>query len=225
MGDVPRRNRKNMSFSTCKYDRELQFIWSRLNFLRKNLDAGKEVDGKSREEMINDVEELTERQRGIEITYMESEMAEYLIEIKAKHNAPPIDLDAPSDEPAIGKDLSHLSDDPMEQVASINQEILELENELVKAEIECDDKKCQKIGMSIASLKSRRTDIVERMKSQREEATKEPEASAIVSDIDVNEMIKDLASLRTQLGVLRSEVMDLRGELAQLGDRLGIDRF
>lgn len=216
-----------MSFSTCKYDRELLFIWSRLNFLRKNLDAGKEVDGKSREEMLEDIKELSERQREIEATYSESEMGEYLIEMRMKHNAPSIDLEAPSNEPAPAMDLSDLSDDPMEQVTSINKEILELENQLVEAEIDRDEGRCLKIKMSITSLKSRRNDIVERIKAEAEkdEGAEESETSVDVADADIDEMKKDIASLRTQIGVLRSEVLDLRGELAQLSDRLGVDRF
>lgn len=214
-----------MSFSTCKYDRELLFIWSRLNFLRKNLDAGKEVDGKNREEMLQEVKELTERQRGIEVTYSEAEMEEYLIEMRMKHNAPPIDLEAPSDEPAHAMDLSDLSDDPREQVSSINEEILELENQLVEAEIDRDEGRCLKIEMSIASLKSRRNDIVERIKAEAEKDEDAEDSGTSAADADADEMKRDIASLRTQIGVLRSEVLDLRGELAQLSDRLGVDRF
>ncbi|MFA7186358.1 MAG: hypothetical protein WC082_15765, partial [Victivallales bacterium] len=59
-----------MSFSTCKYDRELRFIWSRLNYLKKNMDSGK-IIGDELKEAEKEYDMLHERQKDIETTYID----------------------------------------------------------------------------------------------------------------------------------------------------------
>lgn len=209
-----------MSFSTCKYDRELRFIWSRLNYLKKNMDAGK-ITGKELAEAKEEYDFLYSRQYEIETTYNESGMSEYLDELKAYCSGPPLELDdsgyiIEEDEEEVQISCEH----PLAQITSINIEIADLDNMLVYAQLNGDDNECKKLKMSIESLKSRRADLIEHAKALEDEDEEEPVET--VCDDEFNEVKKDVASLRTQLGVLRSEVMELKGLITQISDYIDI---
>lgn len=209
-----------MSFSTCKYDRELRFIWSRLNYLKKNMDAGK-ITGKELAEAKEEYDFLYSRQYEIETTYNESGMSEYLDELKAYCSGPPLEFDdsgyiIEEDEEEVQISCEH----PLAQITSINIEIADLDNMLVYAQLNGDDNECKKLKMSIESLKSRRADLIEHAKALEDEDEEEPVET--VCDDEFNEVKKDVASLRTQLGVLRSEVMELKGLITQISDYIDI---
>lgn len=57
------------------------------------------------------------------------------------------------------------SDDLKAQLRSINAEIAQLEDRLVEAEIEGDEVEQGKINMMISSLRSRRSDLIERARA------------------------------------------------------------
>jgi hypothetical protein len=220
-----------MSFSTCKYDRELRFIWSRLNYLKKNMDSGK-ITGDELKEAKEEYEMLQGRQNDIESTYIESEMGDYLVEFKASCLAPPLNpedfglyLDKDDDEDvAEVKEVRTMAcEHPLAQITSINAEIAELDNALVNAQLNGDDAECKKLEMSIDSLKSRRADLIEQMKAIEEEAEEE-DKPVQASDGELEEVKKDLTSLRTQLGILRTEVLDLKGMVTQLSDYMNMHR-
>lgn len=219
-----------MSFSTCKYDRELRFIWSRLNYLKKNMDSGK-ISGDELKEAKKEYEMLQGRQNDIESTYIESEMGDYLVEFKASCLAPPLNpedfglyLDKDDEDDETVEEVRTMAcEHPLAQITSINAEIAELDNALVNAQLNRDDAECKKLEMSIDSLKSRRADLIEQMKVIEEEAEAE-EKPVQVSDGELDEIKKDVSSLRTQLGILRTEVLDLKGMVTQLSDYMNMHR-
>ena len=213
-----------MSFATCKYDRELKFIWSRLNYLQKTLDSGNLPEAK-RKEMEKEFEFLAGRNEEISQTYIDSGMKEYLVELKTKCSTPPLDFDNFDIGPCKNSKKEE-SDNPhpMMEISSINEELSELDDALVRAQLNGDADECKKIEMSVATLKSRRFDLIEQMKSADEEGEEEEETDASVYNEDLEELKKDIASLRTQLGMLRNDVMDLKGAISQMTYSMGDDR-
>lgn len=216
-----------MTFSTCKYDRELRFIWSRLNYLKKNMDAGK-ITGDELKEAKEEYEMLSERQVEIETTYIEGGLGEYLATFKAECLAPPLDIKdfepAYLEDDDVAEEAPRMScEHPLAQITNINLEIAELDHELVNAQLNGNDAECKKLEMSIESLKARRADLIEQSRAIEKE-TEAQEEPAQVSDTELDDIKKDISSLRTQMGMLRTEVLDLKGLVTQLSDFLDMNR-
>ena len=216
-----------MSFSTCKYDRELRFIWSRLNYLKKNMDSGK-IIGDELKEAEKEYDMLHERQKDIETTYIDGGLGDYLVEFKARCLSPPLNpedfglfLEGDDDEDEGVEVQCPACEHPLAQITSINMEIAELDNALVNAQLNGNDAECKKLEMSIESLKARRADLIELSRAMEREA-EEQEEPVQVSDAELDEIKKDVASLRTQMGILRSDVLELKGLVAQLSDYIDV---
>lgn len=210
-----------MAFSTCKYDRELQFIWSKIENLRNQLRSLEQMDGDDREKelvskrknvLTKEIEIFTERQHDIETTYVNGDMSEYLEELRTKKNAPKVESSSSNNL----KEENKVDDrsDVMNMISSINIEISDLETDLVKAQINGEE--CNKIEMSLSSLKSRRYDLIEKLKSEKSEDIE-------TSNDEIDEIRTDISSLRTQIGSLRIDMMDLKDMIMRVIDRLGMN--
>lgn len=213
-----------MSFSTCKYDRELLFFWSKIENLRSQLDSiddtkGSDEDRKiasgRKEEIVKEIETLSELQHDIEKTYHDVDMSDYLEDMRSRRKAPMLDL-TPSEYKEKGIETDEGSDDT-NSISSINTEISELEASLVMAQIYEDNEKCNKIEMSLSVLRSRRSDLMDMTR---------PDGSADegTSDEYIEEMKKDISSLRTQIGNLRGDMLDLREMVTRIAHHLGLDQ-
>ena len=178
-------------------------------------DKDKMSVSKRKSEIADEIETFLERQRDIESTYVKGDMGEYLEELRSKRKAPSREPLSFEEEPE-----EHKTDDAsdiMSMISSINIEISDLETELVKAQIDGDKNKCDKVEMLLSSLKSRRYDLIEMMKSEKSDDVE-------TSNEEIDEMKKDIASLRTQLGNLRGDVFDVKDMVLRVIDHLGIDR-
>lgn len=178
-------------------------------------DEDKMTVSKRKSEITDEIETLLERQRDIESTYIKGDMGEYLEELKSKRKAPRIEPLSFEDGP--GECENDDGSDIMSMISSINIEISDLETELVKAQIDGDKNKCDKVEMLLSSLKSRRYDLIEMMKSEKSDDVE-------TSNEEIDEMKRDIASLRTQLGNLRGDVFDVKDMVLRVIDHLGIDR-
>lgn len=209
-----------MTFATCKYDRELRFIWSRLNYLRNALNSDNLPEAE-RKKLEIEFEELTARNKEISQTYIDNDMSEYLDDLMAKSSAPPLDFDDFDAVPCeLVSNKTSNGTDPMSEIVSINKELSELDDALVKAQLNDNESEIRKIEMSVSSLKSRRSDLIERMKSADEEEEEE-ESDTAAYDKDIEELKRDIASLRTQLGMLRNDVMDLKSVMSGISGFMG----
>ena len=213
-----------MSFSTCKYDRELLFFWSKIENLRTQLESidnmkGDDKDKKStserRDDIVKEIETLSELQRNIEKTYIDADMSDYLEEMRSRSNAPTLEP-LPSEYKDEEVEVNDRSDDVC-TVSSINAEISELEASLVMAQIYEDKDKCDKIEMSLSALKSRRYDLTDMTESEKSVGVE-------TSNENIDEIKKDIVSLRTQLGNLRVDMLDLKEIVMRVVHHLGLDQ-
>lgn len=213
-----------MSFSTCKYDRELQFFWSKIGNLRTQLESIDDTKGSVKdkklasiriEEINKEIEALSKLQHDIEQTYLEADMSDYLDEMRSRGKTP-ASKSIPFEYKEEKVEVNDESGD-INAIASINAEISELETSLAMAQINNDTENCNKIQMSLSALKSRRYDLIEMMKSEK---------SVVVetSNEDIEEMKRDIASLRTQLSNLRVDMLDLKEMVMRTLDHLGLER-
>lgn len=213
-----------MSFSTCKYDRELLFFWSKIENLRTQLESidnmkGDDKDKKStserRDDIVKEIETLSELQRNIEKTYIDADMSDYLEEMRSRSNAPTLEP-LPSEYKDEEVEVNDRSDGVC-TVSSINAEISELEASLVMAQIYEDKDKCDKIEMSLSALKSRRYDLTDMTESEKSVGVE-------TSNENIDEIKKDIVSLRTQLGNLRVDMLDLKEIVMRVVHHLGLDQ-
>lgn len=212
-----------MSFSTCKYDRELLFFWSKIGNLNSQLESIDETKGSAEDkkiasqrkaEILEEIETLSKLQKDIEKTYHDVDMSDYLEEMRAKRKAPTLNPIA-SEYEEKKFECSCRSDDS-DAIASIKAEISELEASLIMAQIYEDEEKYSKNKMSLSALNSRLLDLVEMEKSEK--------SVVETSNEDLDEMKKDISSLRTQLGNLRGDMLDLREMVGRISSQLGLDR-
>lgn len=208
-----------MAFATCKYDRELQFMWSKVKYLNSQLEALDEMKGdeeeaklilEKRKEIEKEIEFLTERFTEIELTYVESGMEEYLKELKLKASGPP-----PAPEyacPAPKAAPAEETESGRETVGSITKEISELELKLIEARLSGNASEEAKLTMAVSALRSRRDDIVETMKADN---MKESEVT--------DDVRRDVESLRIQTSELRNEIVGIKDVLSRIAEKLGID--
>lgn len=207
-----------MAFSTCKYDRELQFIWSKIENLRTQLASLDAIDGDDdekklvearRKDIESEIEMLSERMKDIEGSYVENDMEEYLETMRLRRNAP--DTVWPTDIPR-----SETRTAPMSEIESITKEISELEVRLINAELDGDKGEATKFSMLLSALKSRRSDLIEDMKAEKAK-------EAVQSNSDADELRRDVASLRAQVSSLRGDILEINDFIRRLVDRLGLD--
>ncbi len=207
-----------MAFSTCKYDRELQFIWSKIENLRKQLASLDAIDGDEEEEKLvaarrNEIESemgmLSQRMEEIEASYVENDMEEYLETMRLRRKSPdtvwPTDVSRPEDKAT-----------PMSEIESMTKEISELEVRLINAHLDGDGTETAKITMSLSALKSRRSDLIEDLKSERARG-------AAPSDGETEELKKDISSLRSQVSSLRGDIMEINEFLRRIADKLDLE--
>jgi chromosome segregation ATPase len=174
-------------------------------------DKEKKLVSERRDILTKEIEVFTERQRDIETTYIDGDMREYLEELRTKKNGPTAgSLHSNDQEENEVDDRS----DIMSMIASINIEISDLETDLVKAQINGEE--CNRIEMSLSSLKSRRYDLIEKIKSEKPEVVE-------TSNDEIDEIRTDITSLRTQIGSLRIDVMDLKEMIMRVIDHLGMN--
>ncbi|NCA74300.1 MAG: hypothetical protein EOM93_05610 [Gammaproteobacteria bacterium] len=206
-----------MAFSTCKYDRELQFIWSKMENLRGQLASLDAIDGDEeekklvadrRENIENEIKMLSGRKEEIEGSYLENDMEEYLETMRLRRNAP--DTVWPTD---ISRSDARAA--PMSEIESITREISELEVRLINAELDGDGSESAKITMSLSALRSRRSDLIEDLKSERARGD-------APSDGEMGELKKDVSSLRAQVSSLRGDIMEINGFLRRIADKLDL---
>jgi len=209
-----------MAFSTCKYDRELQFIWSKMDNLRGQLtsldaitgdDEEKKLVAVRKKEISAEVEMLDERLRDIEKSYIENDMEEYLETMRVKRNAPASTAARPT-----GYNAPEPQRTPMSEIESITKEISELEVRLINAQIEGDMTGSTKLSMSLSALKSRRSDLIEDMRAERAQC-------AAPSDGETDDLKRDVSSLRAQISSLRGDVLAINDFLRRIADKLDLD--
>lgn len=204
-----------MTFSTCKYDRELQYMWSKVRYLNTQLETLGEPDNeeeakvidKRRKEIEDEIRFLTERYSEIETSYVENGMEEYLYELKRKTSAPA----TPPEFSCSAKKEVPPAEKERETVESITSEISELELRLIKAHLSGDSSEQAKLTMAISALRTRRSDMVEEMKAGN---AKGPEPDA--------DLRRDVESLRIQTSELRNDIIEIKDFLNRIADRLNI---
>lgn len=209
-----------MAFSTCKYDRELQFIWSKMDNLRGQLtsldaitgdDEEKKLVAVRKKEIDAEIEMLDERLRDIEKSYIENDMEEYLETLRTKSNAPASTVAQPTE-----NDAPEPQRTPMSEIESITKEISETEVRLINAQIEGDLAESTKLSMSLSALKSRRSDLIEDMRSERVQCV-------APSNGEVDDLKKEVSSLRTQISSLRGDILEINDFLRRIADKLDLD--
>ncbi|MDN5357111.1 MAG: hypothetical protein PWR17_280 [Candidatus Methanomethylophilaceae archaeon] len=174
-------------------------------------DEEKKLVAVRKKEIDAEIEMLDERLRDIEKSYIENDMEEYLETLRTKSNAPASTVAQPTE-----NDAPEPQRTPMSEIESITKEISETEVRLINAQIEGDLAESTKLSMSLSALKSRRSDLIEDMRSERVQCV-------APSNGEVDDLKKEVSSLRTQISSLRGDILEINDFLRRIADKLDLD--
>ncbi len=124
---------------------------------------------------------LDAEKKAMEIGLIEEQLAELYMQ---KGEAPQVTVRSPS------------RDDLTEQIASITDELMQIEIKMLKAEMECDDDEKVKLQMCASSLKSRRQTLIDEVRDMNTPVEKKEE-----SDMEkrLSALEKEVADIKTLL--------------------------
>ena len=125
--------------------------------------------------------------------------------------------EAPVVKPVAG--LDELSS----QVASITDELMQIEIKMLQAEIADDESEKTKLSMSANALRSRRDELVQQIKDMKS-APVEEKASCDADSERITALEADNRAIRSQLAGLRSDVGEIRDSLRQILEALNLNQ-
>ncbi len=224
---------------SSKYERELRFINTEVVRLTAELDDLREMmpqnplDAEKKAVDVGLIEErlgeLMMRKNDIEDSFIAAGMEipdlrrsmnlNTCRDTASYHDEVPVPQEAPAPEirPAAG--LDELS----AQVASITDELMQIEIKMLQAEISDDESEKAKLTMSANALRDRRNNLVQQIKELKS-APSEPEAvsdDALASRIAALEA--DNRALRSQLSAVRSDITSMMDDVRRIVSALNLD--
>ncbi len=119
-------------------------------------------------------------------------------------------------------------DDITDQIDSIGREINEIESRIIEAEIDGDDDEKTKLEMMVSSLRTRRVTLISQAKQLKAAQSAPQNAPVQAVDSEVMTRIEaleaDSRALRSQISNVRSDMQDVKEQLRQIIEALGINR-
>ena len=229
--------------ASSKYDRELRFIDTECRRLKNELDDLRELMPQT---------PLDAEKKAVDMGLLEERMGELLmrkkeiedsfiaagLEVPNIHNdlnangcrdsasyddgekAPVAFVGAvPESVPEPVSGLDALS----AQVASITDELMQIEIKMLQAELADDESEKQKLEMSRNALRSRRDDLVAEIKAMK--SAPAPEVQKTDSEIDgrISALEADNRAIRSQISMVRSDVSEIKDQLRQILEALNQD--
>ena len=234
---------------SSKYDRELRFIDNETRRLTAELEDLREMmpqnplDAEKKAVDVGLIEErigeLLMRKKEIEDSFIAAGMEvpnihrsinlntcrdtasydddeEPVAQVRLSDNVPSLE-EKPAVKPAAG--LDELST----QVASITDELMQIEIKMLQAEIADDDSEKTKLSMSANALRTRRDELVQQIKDMKS-APVEEKVSADPADERIAALEADNRAIRSQLSCLRSDVGELKDGLRQILEALNLNK-
>ena len=114
-------------------------------------------------------------------------------------------------------------DELSSQVASITDELMQIEIKMWQAEIADDESEKTKLSMSANALRSRRDELVQQIKDMKS-APVEEKASCDADSERITALEADNRAIRSQLAGLRSDVGEIRDSLRQILEALNLNQ-
>lgn len=117
------------------------------------------------------------------------------------------------------------SDDVAADIRKIGEELADVEDRMIRAEIEGDEEEHQKLSMMASSLRSRRETLVRRAKEMREAENNAPAAAPADDAVNgrIQALEEDCRALRSQVMDVRTGLQDVKEQLRQILIALGIE--
>ena len=235
---------------SSKYDRELRFIDNETRRLTAELEDLREMmpqnplDAEKKAVDVGLIEErigeLLMRKKEIEDSFTAAGMeipnihrsinlntcrdtASYdddecpVAQVRLADKVADVEEEAPVVKPVAG--LDELSS----QVASITDELMQIEIKMLQAEIADDESEKTKLSMSANALRSRRDELVQQIKDMKS-APVEEKASCDADSERITALEADNRAIRSQLAGLRSDVGEIRDSLRQILEALNLNQ-
>ncbi len=215
-----------------KYERELRFIDTDVRRLKAQLAniadfmPADPAEAAKKAEQIEEIEariaQLLARKKEIEDSFVAAgldvpDISRNLNANTCRDNAQ-YDSTVETEEEGAPRSPAGL-DDLGSDIKAITDEIMELEVQLMKAEID-DTGEAPKIRMSINALRDRREDLIHAMKEAKA-AKPEPQKADDSTAKRIEALEADNRAIRSQLSGVRSDMMDIKEQLRELLEALG----
>lgn len=210
-----------------KYDRELRFIateTARLDMLLRQLGESMpadpaEADAKARQvmEMEEKMGQLLSRKKEIEDSFIAAGMQPPNVSNDLNSNIQnyrPFIEDADGGRPAVKP--SGTKEELTAEVASITDELMQIEMKMLRADMDGDDEEKQKLSMMASALRARRDSLVEEIRA----INAMPEAPEGPEPADCGALEKRIESLEADSRALRAQVSDIRNDLSDIKELL-----
>ncbi len=211
-----------------KYDRELRFIateTARLDMLLRQLRESMpsdpaEANAKARQvmEMEEKMGELLSRKKEIEDSFIAAGMQPPNVSNDLNSNIqnyrPFMEDSDDIGRPAVKP--SGTKEELTAQVASITDEVMQIEMKMLKADMDGDDEEKQKLSMMASALRARRDSLVEEIRAinAMPEIPEEPEPAGCGA------LERRIESLEADSRALRAQVSDIRNDLSDIKELL-----
>ncbi|MBR1452267.1 MAG: hypothetical protein IJ592_02065 [Candidatus Methanomethylophilaceae archaeon] len=240
--------------TSTKYEREIRFFGKQAEHLEKEkreiLAKGEltDADKKRIEEIDATIQQYNDSRKEIEDSYIEAGLELPLASRNLNASVYPIGA---SFEP-VGRDYRKLVidetnarnaiaakayegyevsdsediDELNDEVQAMTEQLTNLEQRIVKADMDDDVGEKLRLTEEANKLRSKRENTINKIKVLKSEGARSAKASGVSVEFQekVNRNEEQIAALKTQLAMVRSDVYEVKDMLAEIAARLGISR-